>query len=117
MKNNELSKSTRKIIKAQHRQEPLLSNIDVKMFLLSIGFKASNVLLINRRQQNVWLARGIYERKKAIFTIDFFAQKIRQHKQSPLWVVACPLTKIIIRKKLYHINEVGADIFLVEDSQ
>lgn len=107
-----LNQTTQHIIKNKRRQEPLLSSLEVKTFLLSIGFKPCCILLINRYQQNVWLARGVYKRKQAIFTTDFFAINIRQHKKSPSWIVACPMTKVIIRRQPYQINEVGADIFL-----
>lgn len=110
-----LTRSTRKIFKVKHFEKPLLSSPDVKNFLHTMGFEARLITLIERKGKFLWLARGIYQRKLTVFTVDFIATLVRWHNQSPNWSIACPHSKIIINGCKYHIVEQGPQIFLEMD--
>lgn len=107
-----LTRSTRKILKVKSLEKPLLSSPDVKSFLHAQGFEAKLITLIERKENFLWLARGVYQRKKTVFTVDFFAKNLRWHHHSPNWSIACPHSKILINDLKYHIIEQGPLIFL-----
>lgn len=113
-----LSPKSRQFIKHQRSKMPLLSSLDVRNFLQTLGIEAKVIALIGKHKKFRWIIRGKYQGKdKAIFTLDFYAYQLCQHAHSPQGIPACSHSVISLKCGEFSVKEFGGEIKLIEKNE